>query len=1020
MQNDFINKVRILLIGILTLTIALLAYSAWGMPNKLNYILDSPPLEGLGEDIQHQVKGKVVDTNGMPIPGVHVLIKNTQQGTFTDNNGVFSITANPTDVLVISYIGFQTIETPVGLGTELTIVLEEDVTTLGEVTVNAGYYTVKEKERTGSIAKISSKDIEIQPVTEVLATMQGRMPGVFITQSSGVPGGRFDIQIRGQNSLRANGNDPLYIVDGVPYPSASVGDNRTGASIPLTLSPLNSIDPSSIASIEVLKDADATAIYGSRGANGVVLITTKRGALGKTRFNLEYTFGTGRVPYFLDLMNTEEYLQMRKEAYANDGITDYPANAYDVNGTWDQKPYTDWQEVLIGGTSEFTDITGSISGGSERTRFSLSGSYHKETTVYPGDYAYRKLGVHTSINHTTSDEKFRIQFSTNYTFQDNNLPGNSFVSKIYELAPNAPALYNEDGSLNWENSTWVNPLSVLETNYESNSYDIVSNMMLTYALFPGFDLKTSLGYTNTRFDNQYELPYTYYDPAYELTSEYSSIRKNQDNRHSWIVEPQLSYNKRIKDLEIRILLGSTFQKNVSSKLVQGGYGYASDAFIENLSAASTKYIFTDDQTQYKYNAVFGRLNLNYKDRYILNLTGRRDGSSRFGPGKQFANFGAVGVGWLFSEEPWIKEYLGLLSFGKLRGSYGVTGSDQIGDYQYTDTYSLSGNTYGSIAVMQPSRLFNPNFSWEENKKLELAIETGFFRDRILLTAAWYRNRSSNQLVGIPLPGTTGFSSIQANLDATVENRGWEFSILAEIFRKRDFKWSTSFNISLNRNELLSFPDLEGSTYANSYVIGEPLNIRKVYQFEGLDPQTGLYKFKDYNGDGQITPAEDREVIKDVNPHFFGGLQNSIKYKGISLDFLFQFVKQENYSAYSGIGTPGGKRNHLVIVKDRWQQPGDNATYQAYTSGANSSLSSSHHNYTQSNAVFEDVSYIKLKNISLSYTLPKDVLKMIECKFILRGQNLLTFTKYEGFDPESVYINKIPALRILTTGVQLNF
>lgn len=972
------------------------------------------------DEDQHQVMGEVVDTNGMPVPGVHVLIKDTQNGTFTDDNGVFTIAASPSDVLMISYVGFQTTEIPVGSDTELSVVLKEDITDLGAVTVNAGYYTVSEKERTGSISKITAVDIDKQPVTEVLATMQGRMPGVFVTQTSGVPGGAFQIQIRGQNSLRADGNNPLYIIDGVPYSSETVGSSHTTNPIPLQLSPLNSIDPSSIASIEVLKDADATAIYGSRGANGVVLITTKRGTVGKTRFDIGYSYGTGRVDKFMDLMDTKEYLEMRKEAYANDGITDYPANAYDINGVWDQDRYTDWQEVLIGGTSEFTDINGSISGGSEQTQFGLSGNYHKETTVYPGDYAYHKVGVHTSLNHMTSDEKFRLQFSTSYTLQDNNLPGNSFVSKIYELPPNAPALYNKDGSLNWENSTWVNPLSVLETNYESNSYDLVSNIMLTYEFFPGLDIKTSLGYTNTRFDNQYELPYTYYDPAYELTSEYSSIRKNLVHRKSWILEPQLSYVMNIKDLEMRLLFGSTFQKQVSSQLVQGGYGYASDAFIENLSAASTKYIFTDDQTQYKYNAVFGRLNLNYKERYIINLTGRRDGSSRFGPGKQFANFGAIGGAWLFSEEPWIKEHIGLLSFGKIRGSYGITGSDQIGDYQYLDTYALNGNTYGGIAVMEPSRLFNPLFSWEENKKLELALETGFFQDRIFLTAAWYRNRSSNQLVGIPLPGTTGFPSIQANLDATVENRGWEFSLLTENFRNSGFNWSTSFNISINRNELISFPDLEGSTYANSYVIGEPLNIKKVYQYEGLDTQTGLYKFKDFNGDGLVTLAGDREAIKDINPSFFGGLQNSIRYKGFSLDVLFQFVKQDNYLGYQGIGTPGGMRNHLVKVRDRWQHPGDRAAYQAYTSGASSALNSSHHNYTQSNAVIGDVSYIKLKNISLSYALPKEILKEIGCVFILRGQNLLTFTKYEGLDPESVFSNKLPALSVLTTGVQLNF
>ncbi|MHA7943581.1 SusC/RagA family TonB-linked outer membrane protein [Formosa sp. 3Alg 14/1] len=1013
MKNTFVNKVMRLLIYVLCVTFALEPYNVWSYPltNSLTINL-----------LQHkqEISGHILDGNGIPVFGVNVLIKGTQQGTYTKEDGAFSIVADPSDVLVISYLGFKTLEIEVGLKKQFTITLEDDITALDVVNINAGYYAVSEKERTGNIARITASEIEDQPVTEVLATMQGRMPGVYVTQTSGVPGGSFDIQIRGQNSLRTNGNDPLYIIDGVPYSSQTVGDNKTGNAIPFELSPLNSIDPSTIESIEVLKDADATAIYGSRGANGVVLITTKKGKAGKTSFSLEYNFGTGRVPRFLDLMDTESYIAMRKEAFANDGISSYPANAYDVNGTWDQNAYTDWQKELIGGTSEFTDIKGAVSGGNEQTQFNISGSYHKETTVYPGDYAYFKSGFLSSLNHTTKNGKFNIQFSSKYTIQNNNLPGNSFVSKIYELAPNAPKLYNSDGSLNWENSTWVNPLNVLETDYKSNSNDLIANTVISYKMLPSLELKANLGYSNTKFNNQYILPYTFYDPAYNLTSQYSSIYKNDNYRYSWIAEPQISYSRKLKQLTIKALMGATFQEQSFSKLVLGGSGFSNNAFVENLAAASIKSIYEDSASEYRYNAVFGRLNFNIKNRYILNLTGRRDGSSRFGSGKQFANFGAVGAGWLFSEEGWMKEHLGVLSFGKLRGSYGITGSDQLGDYQYEDTYSLNGNTYGTVATLEPSRLYNPDFSWEESQKLEFGLEMGLLNDRFFLTTAWYRNRFSNQLVGIPLSSVTGFQSIQANLDATVENSGWEFFLRSQNFNVGAFRWSTTFNFSINKNELLSFPDLESSTYANSYVIGESLNIVKLYQYQGVDPDIGNYQFKDVNGDGNISFSEDRNIIKSTDPAFFGGLQNSISYKGFTLDFLFQFVKQENYSAFYGMATPGAMRNNLMEVTNRWQNSGDNAEYQAYTTGANTTLNISQFNYTQSDAVFEDVSFIRLKNIFLSYTLPKDFLNGIDCSFILRGQNLLTFTSYEGFDPESVYNNKIPALRIITTGVQLKF
>ncbi|MCX2680644.1 SusC/RagA family TonB-linked outer membrane protein [Galbibacter sp. EGI 63066] len=970
------------------------------------------------DEDQHRIEGVVTDSQGVPIEGVHVLIKNSRSGTFTNRDGAYIISAHPSDVLTFSYIGFQVEERRVGEKSIIDVQLKEAVTDLGAVTVNAGYYTVSEKERTGSIAKISSKDIETQPVTEVLATMQGRIPGVLITQNSGVPGGSFQIHIRGQNSLRSEGNDPLYIIDGVPYSSESIGSAYTNNSaIPGLRTPLNNIDPNSIASIEVLKDADATAIYGSRGANGVILITTKK---GKPQFNLNYSYGTGRVNSYFDLMNTEEYLQMRREAYANDGVTEYPANAYDINGIWDQNRYTDWQEVFTGGTSEFMDINGSISGGGEQTQFRLSGNYHRETTVFPGDNSYNKLGVHSSISHKSKDERFRYNLSTGFTIQDNDLFGGSFMPLIDQLAPNAPALYNDDGSLNWENSTWTNPLSTLEDIYSSDSKNLISNLLISYKILPGMELKTSMGYTDTRFLEHSISPSTRYNPAWGFTSEFTLIRKNRTVLNSWIIEPQLSYAKEFGKFKTSLLVGGTFQKQASSRLVMIGSGFSSNSLMENIAAASYQEVITDDKTVYKYNAVFGRLNLSYKNRYIINITGRRDGSSRFGPGKQFANFGAIGGAWVFSEEPWIKEYLGILSFGKFRGSYGVTGNDQIGDYQYLDTYVVNGNRYDGIPVMAPSRLFNPNFSWEENKKLEFALEAGFFKDRLFFTAAYYKNRSSNQLVGIPLPGTTGFSSIQANLNATVENKGWEFSLHSENLRGNDFFWSTSFNISLNRNKLVAFPGLEESTYANSYVIGEPLNIFKKYNYLGLDPESGLYQFTDYNEDGILSRQDDREAIHDFTPRYFGGFQNNIRYKGFTLDFLFQFVKQDNYKGVYSTGLPGGMSNQLRSVQDRWQQPGGNATYQPYTTGLNTEVYQRFVNYYQSNAMIGDASYIRLKNIALSYTLPKEVLRSIKCSFLLKGQNLLTITGYDGYDPESIYTNSLPPLQVLTTGVQLNF
>jgi TonB-linked SusC/RagA family outer membrane protein len=967
---------------------------------------------------QHQIQGIVTDGNN-PLAGVSISVKGKPNATVTDYNGHYTLSVSPEDILVFSYIGYRTLTVPVQGRSTINISLQENATKLQEVKINAGYYSVKNSERTGSISKITSKDIEKQPVTNVLATMQGRMAGVYITQNTGVPGGGFDIQIRGQNSLRSDGNKPLYIIDGVPYSSEAVGSDLTGIILPGPTSPLNSINPTDIESIEVLKDADATAIYGSRGANGVVLITTKKGKEGKTKFTANLSGGLGKVTRLMDLMHTESYLQMRREAFTNDGIP-YGPTDYDVNGTWDQNRYTDWQKTLIGGTSEINDIQTSISGGSSQTQFLINGNFHKETTVFPGDYNYKKGNLHANLNHESENKKFHINFSMGYTAQENNQPGIDITQQSILLPPNAPALYDAQGNLNWENSTWNNPLSNLEGKYTSRSNDLFANSLLSYTIIPNLLAKASFGFTDTRFDDSRTQPSNMYDPAYEVGSEFSSIYVNNTTRKSWIVEPQLSWSKNFGKGKTEVLLGSTFQQQTGSQLVQEANGFSSNSLIYNLSSAFHVFDLLHSESVYKYQAFFGRVNFSWNERYILNLTARRDGSSRFGPDKQFATFGAIGSTWLFSNETFVKENLGFLSFGKLRASYGTSGNDQIGDYQFLDTYGSSGNNYGGVNGLEPTRLFNPNFGWEINKKLEVALETGFCQDRIFMTAGWYSNRSSNQLVGIPLPATTGFNSVQANLDATVENRGIELTLRTVNFQKESFNWTTNFNLTISRNKLLSFPHLQGSTYQNQYVIGQPLNIKKVYHYTGINPVTGIYQFEDFNADGLITAAEDKQSIRDLNPKYFGGFQNTLTYQNWQLDFLFQFVNQLNYIGSYGTGIPGTMTNQPVTVIEHWQNPGDNALHQQYTTGVNSEAVDAFYKYYASDAMITDASYVRLKNLSLTYTVPQQWLKGIKCRLVFQGQNLFTFTSYQGADPESRYRTSLPPLKVFTTGLQLTF
>jgi TonB-linked SusC/RagA family outer membrane protein len=967
--------------------------------------------------VQGKITGTVTDSNGV-LSGVTVTVKGKPISTITDIKGQFTITATVGDILIFSFIGYKEVTVTVDSRSVINVTMQEDAAILKEVTVNAGYYKVKDKERTGSISKITSKDISTQPVANVLAAMQGRMAGVDIVQTTGVPSGGFDIRIRGLNSMRSGGNAPLYVIDGVPFASDAIGDSQTSSTLPTATSPLNSINPSDIESIEILKDADATAIYGSRGANGVVLITTKKGKAGKTQFSANASTGTGQITKKLDLLNTAQYRAIRQQAFANDGITTYPYNAYDVNGTWDANRYTDWQKELTGGTAVIKTLQASVSGGSAQTHFLVSGNTYTQSTVFPGDFEYKKGAVHVSLDHESDDKRFKVVFSGGYDVQDNDQPAADLTRISRNLAPNAPALYDADGNLNWENSTWENPLAALRSESLAKTNSLVANSTFSYQLAYGFTAKTSLGFTDLRHHESRTDPSTIYDPVYEAGAEYSSIFLTTSSRQSWIVEPQLQWNRTVGKGKVTALVGGTFQNQENNSMLQYGSGFTSNSLLYNLASASFSKTFYDDLTEYRYQAFFGRVNFSWQDKYIVNLTGRRDGSSRFGPGKQFANFGAVGAAWLFSDYNAIKETIPFLSFGKLRASYGITGNDQIGDYQFLNTYQSSGTVYDGTVGLSPIRLYNPNFSWENNRKLETALELGFLKDRIFTTVSWYRNRSSNQLIGMPLPATTGFTSMQSNLAATVENTGLELTLRTVNVQKDSFGWTTNFNLTVPKNKLIAFPDLASSTYSNQYVIGESINIKKLYHFAGVNPQTGVYEFEDVNGDGQLTIA-DAQTVKDFSPTYYGGLQNQLRYKNFQLDFLFQFVKQLNWNAATQYSAPGAFGNQPASVVGGWQQPGDIATHQIYTTGLNSDAVNAYGRYATSDAAVSDASYIRLKNVALSYVVPSYV-KGLQCKLTLQGQNLLLITPYKDGDPEFRSFNYLPPLRIVSLGTEFKF
>jgi len=999
------------------------------------------------------IKGKVVNENGEPVSGVTVTIKGTNQATSTNSNGEFNLSnIDNNATLVFTGTNVETFVINVAGRSDLEIKLKTKVTSLNEVIVNKGYYTEQQKTSTSNVFSVKAKDIEQQPVNNPLLALQGRVPSLIVTQASGFAGSGVRVQVQGQTSISGMGTDPLYVVDGVPYPSRSLytlngiqgssGLSPDVAGLPVGGgSPFSFINPADIESIDILKDADATAIYGSRAANGAILITTKKGKAGKTKVSFNLQTGTGKIGHFLDVLNRKQYLEMRNEAFKNDGRipSSNPAATAPFSFApdltiWDTSHSTDWQKVLIGGTAHYTDFQTNVSGGTTNTQFLVGSGYHKETTVFPGGLADQKASLHFNINNVTPSQKFRLQFSGSYMADNNQLIQTDLTSLAVSLSPIAPAIYDADGSLNWApltngNSGWINPLAYLYNEYRNNTNNLIGNLVTSYQVLKGLEIKSSFGYNSLQSEQFVINPSKAIRPerraAFDRWSDFSNSYSN-----SWIIEPGAEYKFSLNSLKVNTLVGATFLNNSNNIKIQNGSGYSSDLNIKDISSApfQAAQIYS---SQYKYNALFGRVSGNWDDKYIINLTARRDGSSRFGADNLFHNFGSIAGAWVFSKESFISNKISFLSFGKLRASYGTTGSDQIGDYRFLNLYNptFADVDYQGATGLVSNGLPNPHLQWEETKKLQFGLDLGFLTDRFLLTVNYYQNRCSNQLLGYQLPIATGFSSITRNFPATIQNFGWEFSLITSNFKSERLSWSSSFNFTLPKNKLLSFPGIETSSYSTLYTVGQPVTISKMFHFAGVDPATGRYVFRAANGSITSTPsfATDLTVVKDRSPRFYGGFQNTISYKSFQLDLLFQFAKQSGGIPYGLLGDrPGqfltdGTGNQPINVVNRWIKPGDMTSVQRFYTVSNSNLSGPANSANASDINFTDASYIRMKNVSLSWQAPekwKRKLSMQDAKIYVQGQNILTITKYRGLDPETMSSRSLPPLRVITVGVQI--
>jgi TonB-linked SusC/RagA family outer membrane protein len=968
----------------------------------------------VGAFVDITVYGRILDAEGKGIPGATVKVKGTDKSTMTDQNGAFTIKGvDENATIVISYIGFITRELKAekNMGD---IRLEMGSSDLQEVVINKGYYTTTKTLNTGNVSSVTAKDIERQPVSDPMLTLQGRVPGLFIQQNSGIAGRGLTIRLRGQNSLD-NGKDPLFIVDGIQFGSTTLS---VGSSVQPPAggesSPFSYFNPADIESIQVLKDADATAIYGSRGANGVILITTKKGKEGKTQIDVNLNSGIGKVVQRVNYMNTEEYLDFRKRAFLNDGVKP-GAGDFDLNGTWDQSRYTDWQDVLIGGSAKTTEASVVVSGGSTNTQFRLGSTYRKEGTVYPGNFALKRAAFQFNINHKSANDKFNITLSSVFTNTVNDLPTSGLSQNINQsitLAPNAPNPFNPDGTLNWENSSWSNPLAPFKATSDEIAKNLVSNLIMNYRIFTGFQIKSIFSYSLTNFEQTNLTPKSAQNPDFFPINKHDFLTNKVE---SWNIEPQITYNSEFLGGNIEGLIGTTLQSTNSNYLGISGSQFSSDALLANIRAASTFTVLARSNAEYRYTAVYSRLGYSYQNKYVVNITARRDGSSRFGPRNKFGNFGAIGAAWIFSNENFFKENVPWLSLAKLRSSYGTTGNDQLGEYKYLDTYSVLNGNYQGIGSLVPTQLTNPFYGWERVNKLEASLELGFVNNRITLNASVYRNRTKNQLVQYGLPSVAGFSNVRQNLPAVIENRGLELDMSSINIKTKDFDWTSSINITFPRNELVSYPNFQASSYTNRYAVGKPLSLAFLYHYTGLNPQTGLYTFQDINADGQLTSTFDYQA-NFVGQRFYGGLQNNFKFHRFEFDFLIQFTKQNGYAYYAT--SPGRFNSGLSnLVADK----NNRGLIQSLSQLSSSTYST----FRSSDGQLADASFIRLKNVSFSWRIPygNTVQKFLKSASIyLQGQNLYTFTKYKGFDPEVQGSTSavLAPLRTVTAGLRASF
>ena len=962
---------------------------------------------------EREIRGTVSEASGEPLAGATVRVAALpDQGTVTDPDGLFTITAGPDDVLIITFIGYRTQEVLVGDRTELNIVLQVDQQLLSEVVV-VGYGVQTRSDLTGSIASVSADEIANQPVASLDAALQGRASGVFVSSPSGTPGAGITMNIRGQTSLSAS-SEPLYVIDGVPIISEDLSGLFSGGQSTNSLADLN---PNDIASIEILKDASATAIYGSRGANGVVLITTKRGEAGQSRIGFNMYTGFQNITNPIDMMSSQEFLAMMNDAALQDN-RDLGTNYSDthVSDIWDYDPNdsdiqnTRWYDEIFK-TSAISNYELTASGGTDHTRYYTSLSYFDQEGVQLGT-GFERISARVNLDTQVTDWlDFGTNITLNRTIQDRTINDNSLYGVVINTLAGDPLMpvYEDDGSyadpfnyFGW----WMldNPVLIAEE-YQRFTRTVrgIGSIFGTATITDGLTFRSSLSIDYISLDDEAYTPIISRESRNAQANGFGNYLTTQD--FTWMIENYLSYTNSFNQHNINALAGTSFQSSNRNFSSINAQGFPSDQFTK-LSVAAQVTSASTSGTSWGLASYFFRTNYSFDNRYLVTATGRMDGSSRFGDNFRYGFFPSASLAWRVTNESFMDNQR-IFSELKPRISYGITGNQEgIGNFASRGLFGVSD--YRSTPTLVPTQLSNADLTWESTRQLDVGIDIGLFEDRINISADYFIKTTDDLLLNRLIPGISGFSSVTENV-GKVENRGFEFDIRGAVLSGRDLTWTSSFNISFIQNEVLELV-VDDQILNDSHIlsVGQPIGTFHLIDHNGVDPATGNMLWIDENGDGVIDSG-DRRTVGNAQPDFFGGWNNSFAYKGFDLSALLQFTygnKIFNHSrasyenlGWSRIGIPGifplPDGNNHKLADNRWMQPGDQ------TDIPRAGLTNK--NWREySSRWLEDGSYLRLKSVTLGYNFSPNLVNrfgMSSLRLYAQGQNLLTFTNYTGLDPE---------------------